>query len=443
MDVLRTIKYMSRNGLLPAYYAVRERLAARKKEPYVFEACADAELARQREACKNLPSDRRVLVSIVVPAYETLPAYMEALLASVEAQTYPYYELVIADASASDVVAQTVSSYLEGAETTAEMNEAVEVRRMFREKVQYHRLAENKGISENSNAALALTKGEYVALLDHDDLITPDALFALVQKAQETGADLVYSDEDKCDETGGNYRTPHHKLDFNLDMFLTNNYICHFTMIRGSLVRELGFRPAYDGAQDYDLFLRVLLASGADKMSHVKRILYHWRCHSGSTAENPSSKEYAYEAGRKALESYYEAKRIPVMVKHGKHNGFYDTIYTEKDLFALRPEVGAVGGPLLKKNKVVGGAMLADGTVLYEGLHKHYSGYMNHADLAQDVEALDLRNIRVREELKGLAGQLIAENPQLTSDGKALSLAFSKAAREKGYLLVYQPKMRL
>ena len=121
---------------------------------------------------------------------------------------------------------------------------------------------------------------------------------------------------------------------------------------------------------------------------------------------------------------------------------FYDTIYVNKDMFIQRREIGAVGGPLIKKNKIVGGAMNADGTCLYEGLNKNYSGYMNRADLCMDVEALDLRNIRVRDELTGISREILKEKPELISDIKGLSLEFSKRVRQKGYILMYNPKMR-
>ena len=478
MDVLKTMKYMARNGVLSAYYAARERLEARK-HPYTFEPECEEVLAKQRKLYlgkdanlgganpgngnlqnRNLKNENRMdgkhypLVSILVPAYETPKQYLQALLDSVCNQTYPFWELLIADASSSDAVRDAVSEYQEKRkQKTGKMdpNETNTVNQNPGEQdqenapageIRYVRLASNEGISGNTNQGLDFTKGEYVALLDHDDLIEPDALHALVQKALETDADLVYSDEDKCDENGGGYNSPHYKEDFNLDMFLTNNYICHFTMIRAGVIKKLRFRPEYDGAQDYDLFLRVLALCGRDKMAHVPKILYHWRCHEGSTAMNPSSKDYAYEAGKEALSDYYRQKGLKVLVKHGKHLGFYDTIYMEKDLFVQRPEIGAVGGPLIQGKYICGGAMTQDGTCLYEGLNKHYSGYMNRADLTRDVEALDLRNIRVRKELQTLPGEILKERPELATDVVGLSLEMSKRIRQKGYLLIYNPRMR-
>ncbi|MBQ0041949.1 MAG: glycosyltransferase [Lachnospiraceae bacterium] len=430
-DVIRTIKYMTRNGIMPAYYAAKERLADRKRQ-YDYASVPEDELARQRE----LDKDAQLLVSILVPAYETNPDYMDALLESVLSQTYPCYELIIADASESDVVRDAIEEFKKKLSCSSAKGED------GLNKIVYVHLDENKGISGNTNAGLSFAKGEFVALLDHDDVLTPDALHEMVNAATESGAELIYSDEDKCDETGGNYNTPNFKPDFNADMFLTNNYICHFTMLKSYLIKKLKFREEYDGAQDYDLFLRAYKEVGSDKIAHVAKVLYHWRCHSGSTAANPSSKEYAYEAGRKALESYYKEIGLEVMVKHGKHFGFYDTIYVNKDMFIQRREIGAVGGPLIKKNKIVGGAMNADGTCLYEGLNKNYSGYMNRADLCMDVEALDLRNIRVRDELTGISGEILKEKPELISDIKGLSLEFSKRVRQKGYILMYNPKMR-
>ena len=176
-------------------------------------------------------------------------------------------------------------------------------------RIRYVRTAENKGMSENTNEALQYATGDYVGLLDHDDLLTPDALYEMamtLQNANEQGieAALVYSDEDKCDTEAKIYYEPHVKLGFNWDLLLSNNYICHFLAMKTELIKKLGFRKEYDGAQDFDLVLRATLEKDEkDEILHVEKILYHWRCHDLSTAANPQSKLYAYEAGKRAAES--------------------------------------------------------------------------------------------------------------------------------------------
>ena len=151
-------------------------------------------------------------------------------------------------------------------------------------------LPANGGISGNTNAALQMAEGEFVCLLDHDDLLAPDALYELAAVLRKDPAlDAVYSDEDKVDFEGKQHFQPHFKPDFNLDLLRSNNYICHLFCVRTVLARKTGgFRRAYDGAQDYDFILRCTELAG--KIGHVSRILYHWRCLPASTAANPDSK---------------------------------------------------------------------------------------------------------------------------------------------------------
>ncbi len=219
-------------------------------------------------------------------------------------------------------------------------------------------------------------------------------------------------------------------------------------MIRSDIIKELKLRPEYDGAQDYDLFLRVVLLimrmrlSGdsqdklLDKIRHVPKILYHWRCHEGSTADNPSSKRYAYEAGKRAVQSWYDRMGIDVHVRHGKHLGFYRVRYG-RDIFKKRSDIAVIGGKLVKWGKVTGGAMDADGNVIYGDMPSRFNGYMNRASLTQDVTALDIRCMAVRPELDRLYTEALI-NSLVDGEVKA-SLIFSEEVRKRGYFLLYDP----
>lgn len=203
--------------------------------------------------------------------------------------------------------------------------------------------------------------GDYAALLDHDDTLTPDALYEMaaeIERQEKDGIELqmLYSDEDKCDSSGTQFFEVNKKKEFNLDLILSNNYICHFLVMKRQLMQELGFRSVCDGAQDYDLVLRAVSGMmGKDKrrntiqelpIAHVPGVLYHWRCHQASTAENPDSKQYAYDAGKRALQDFLRSREWKGTVQSLKHLGFY-RIEFQPDLMTNRPDVAVIGGKLV------------------------------------------------------------------------------------------------
>ena len=154
------------------------------------------------------------------------------------------------------------------------------------DRIRYENLPENLGIAENTNAAFAMARGDYIGLLDHDDLLAPDALYEIACRILEERADVIYTDEDKVTAEGGEHYQPHLKPDFNLDLLRSNNYICHFLVVKRDLVRKAGgFRREFDGAQDYDFVFRCV--EQAEKISHVPRILYHWRNPQGIHCRQP------------------------------------------------------------------------------------------------------------------------------------------------------------
>ena len=255
----------------------------------------------------------------------------------------------------------------------------------------------------------------------------------------------MYSDEDKCDSEGKQYFDPHFKMDFNLDLLLTNNYICHFLVMKRELLQLLGFRSAYDGAQDYDLVLRALSYllkenPGAEtQICHLPRVLYHWRCHKASTAANPRSKSYAYEAGKRALEDFLKEQGWKGRVSHMPHKGFYRIEY-ENGVFAQRPDVAAMGGRLVRKGKLVATAFDAGENPLYQGLPAHYSGYMHRAVLAQDVECLDSRYWKINPNFLVRIETFLQEAVSIAGEDKVrLDQEVCRRLLEEGYRLYWNP----
>ncbi|WP_143321847.1 glycosyltransferase [Clostridium sp. HBUAS56010] len=255
-------------------------------------------------------------MSVVIPAYKTPERFLSAMLDSLLAQTYGNWEVCIADGSPKgESVERVLKRYA-----------------LKDERVRYVILGENKGISGNTNAAIEMATGDFIVLADHDDTMAPDALFECVKAIQsDAEIDVVYTDEDKLDIDGGELFEPHFKPDFNPDLLNSVNYICHLFVVSHELLLEVGgFREEYDGAQDYDFILRC--TEKARKICHVPKALYHWRCHQNSTASNPESKLYAFEAGAKAVKAHF--KRIGVnaiSVEKGIDYGIYHTTFGIND----------------------------------------------------------------------------------------------------------------
>ena len=246
------------------------------------------------------------LVSIATPVYNTDPQWLRKCIESVRNQLYPNWELCLADDASTEP----------------------HVRRMLREfqerdaRIRVVSLAENEGIAGASNAALAMASGDFVGLLDHDDELTPDALYevaALLQSHRD--ADVIYTDEDKM-EPDGTRTQPFFKPDWSPEYLLSCMYTCHFTVYRKALLDRVGgFRKGFDGSQDYDLMLRVTENTG--KIFHVPKVLYHWRRVNGSAADTRAAKPYAFEAGRRALSDHIQRRSKQAEPLDGKLFGFY------------------------------------------------------------------------------------------------------------------------
>lgn len=228
-------------------------------------------------------------VSILLPVYNSDPGYLAACLDSVLAQRYPHWQLCIADDASQDEAVKALLDRYAAADTRIVVT--------YRE--------QNGNICAASNTALESAVGEFVALLDHDDCLSPDALLEVVHALQTAPqAKLIYSDEDKLNSFGERYE-PHYKPDWNPDLLLAQNYISHLTVLNAQLVRTVGgFREGYEGSQDHDLLLRTTAALAPEHIVHIPKVLYHWRAIEGSTALSHQHKSYSQDNGLKAVNDY-------------------------------------------------------------------------------------------------------------------------------------------
>ena len=248
------------------------------------------ELKAQRAA--DLPGPT---VSIVVPVFNTPAKFFKEMLQSVQKQTYRRWQLVLVDASD-----ETHPAASELARTAAKQDSRV-----------LYRKIQNGGIAANTTAGFALAAGEYLTLLDHDDVLYPNALFECVQTIQNTGADFVYSDEIVLSENLKALGGYHFKPDFAPDYLRGCNYITHLAVFSRSLLEEAGAAeyPEFDGAQDHELILR--LTEKARRIEHIKKVLYIWRGHAGSTAAGMEAKPYALAAGERAINAQLKRLGLP------------------------------------------------------------------------------------------------------------------------------------
>lgn len=326
--IKKGLLYLKRYGLKEFLIRLGERME-REEVPYAswYENHKITKKQAQMQREDVLLWENRPLFSICVPLYRTPEPCLRRLIESVQAQTYDNWELCLADGTDGDLVERLVEEY-----SAAD------------ERIYYHHLTENLGIAENTNAAFSLAKGEWIGLLDHDDCLAEDALYEVLAAAGEgparaslvrnyenywmyhEKAEAVYTDEDKIDEEEKEHFQPHFKPDFNVDLLRSNNYITHFFAVKREIVERVGgFSKDYEGAQDYDFIFRC--TSEANRVAHVPRILYHWRISQGSTADNPASKEYAFEAGKRAIEAHLDRMGEKAKVSQRMDLGFYRVHY--------------------------------------------------------------------------------------------------------------------
>jgi GT2 family glycosyltransferase len=268
------------------------RLWRRRNEP------SPAQLKKMAQTAKKLAY--RPVISIVVPVYKTPEKVLREAIESVRNQIYGQWELCLADdGSECPELASLLKEY---AEKDA--------------RIRFVQLPQGGGISSATNAATSLARGEFIAFLDHDDTLSPEALYRVVEVLQKhPDADLIYSDEDKLGATGERY-DPFFKPDWSPDLLLSMNYVCHFLIVRRELFEAVGrLRSDFDGSQDYDLILRV--TERTSRIHHIPRVLYHWRSSEGSTAQSPDAKPTAHIAARRAIGDYLDRNKIRATVEPG------------------------------------------------------------------------------------------------------------------------------
>ena len=252
-------------------------------------------------------------ISIVVPLYNTPLDFLDEMLDSVVNQTYKNWELCCVDAGKDEAVGQHVQA-----------------RAKADARIRYQKLEKNELIPGNTNKGFEMATGEYIALLDHDDILHPCALWYVAQAIAEQGADFVYTDEVTFEGDIDHLTVYHFKPDYMLDNLRSNNYICHLSVFSAALLAKVGGdeRAEFNGSQDYDLYLR--LTEQAEKIVHIPHLLYYWRSSPASVASNISAKTYCLEAAMKALRAHYDRMGVPVDAVTMVPNtpGFYKTDYT-------------------------------------------------------------------------------------------------------------------
>lgn len=246
---------------------------------------------------KKYKFDYNPKISIVVPLFQTREYFLKEIIKCLKKQTYSNWELCLADGTPEPI--EWIQKYLKD------------------KRVKYYAIGENKGISENTNEAIKLATGDYIGFLDHDDVLTNWALFEMVKAINEhPEAEFFYSDEDRIEGEFHKRKNMFFKPDFSKYTLRSANYICHFSVLKKEMFEQIGgLHSEYDGSQDFDMVLRI--SERTDKIVHIPKILYHWREHEQSTAQNSEAKPYAYEVAKKVIRDHFKRSGIEVKIQDG------------------------------------------------------------------------------------------------------------------------------
>lgn len=285
-----------------------------------FDTLTDVDRLQIREHAAKLAY--RPLISVVMPTYNSPEEWLRKAIESVRAQLYEHWELCIADDASPDAHVRRILEEYAARDSR--------IRFVIREK--------NGHIAEASNSAIEMVRGEFIALLDHDDELSEHALYYVAERLNRNrDLDLIYSDEDKMTSYGMRFN-PYFKPDWNPALLWSQNYICHLGVYRTELVRKIGgFRAGTDGAQDWDLCLRVADATSEERIAHIPQVLYHWRVIEGSTAQSTSFKPYVKEAQIKAVSDHLQRRGV-----EGAHVSFLEDIAQLRVVFPLPKELPLV-----------------------------------------------------------------------------------------------------
>lgn len=291
--VAHQVRVKLTRSLLPG--VMGEEHARRAAEEEAYQGWIRRQVPSAEEAARQAGASFTHRLTFLIPTYNTRPELLAALVDSLLAQTCPLWE----------------ACFYDGASPREDTRRELMRQAARDERIRVALGDENLSISGNTNRALAMARTDYVALCDHDDLLTPDAVYHVLAAA-ETGADMIYSDEDKCNEDGTRFFDPHLKADFAPDALRAGNYICHLMALRTELMRSLGgLRSAYDGSQDHDLALRA--SEKAERIVHIPRILYHWRML--NTSFSHQGAERCARAATAAVEDQLRRLQLPATVR--------------------------------------------------------------------------------------------------------------------------------
>lgn len=454
MLLKKIVNYGKNKGFKALYVKALERFKYKiEADRYMRENAVDDETLSMQRLEKY---EKPVKISICVPVYNTDKKMLEDMLKSVLNQTYSDWELCIADGSTANY------GYVESM-----------IRGINDNRIIYKKLDINRGISENSNIACSLANGDYIALLDHDDILSPDALYE-VRKAIDTGADYIYSDEASFSKTVSNVDIIHFKPDFSIFNLRGNNYICHLSVFKRELFEKAGgFRAGFDGSQDHDLILR--LCEISENIYHIPKVLYFWRVHSGSVASDISVKPYCVTTGVKAVESHLHRMNISGSVTPAAYNAsVYRVKYnclikpaiinnienikgvTNEYIIVAKPDlnftsgaineicqilqldnVGLVGGMVVHKGKIEYATLSQkEGNIYseYKGMSVISDGYMKRLKYAQRADYLPCQFFGIR---KSVLENMMYFEDNLWDDDKVIDMC--RRMKKYNYDIVFNP----
>lgn len=457
MIIKKIVDYGRDKGIKALTLKIKERVQyKRETDRYIRENPIDTEKLKLQRIEKF---SKRVKISICVPVYNTEKKMLEDMLKSVLNQTYKDWELCIADGSTSNY------GYIESI-----------IRGINDSRIKYEKLKINMGISENSNAACVLATGEYIALLDHDDVLSPDALYE-VRLAIDKGADYIYSDEASFVKNINKPEIIHFKPEYSIFNLRGNNFICHLSVFKKSLFEQAGgFRKGFDGSQDHDLILR--LCESAQNIYHIPKVLYYWRKHRNSVADDISAKPYCITAGIKAVKSHLNRMKISGSVTTAVDNApYYRVKYnclvkpaiinnienikgvTNEYIIVAKPDlkfqagavneicqilqlenVGMVGGMVIKNGKIQYATLSEKNGKIYseyEGIPEISDGYMKRLKYAQGAEYLPCQFFGIR---KSVLENMMYFEDNLWEDDKVIDMC--RRMRKYGYEIVFNPWAR-
>lgn len=397
------LKTWKSKGFKAAMRKVRERKMARNASKYIEGFNPSAE---ELDAQRSTVFERDIKFSILVPLYNTPESFLCEMIDSVIAQTYPNWELCLADGSDDkhDNVEKTVMKYASSDS-----------------RILYKKLEKNLGISENTNACIDMSTGNFIALFDHDDILHPCALYHMMKAICEQNADYVYTDELTFESPNLNkILTVHCKPDFAIDNLRANNYICHFSAFSRELLDKAGrFRSEFDGSQDHDIILR--LTENATKVVHIPKILYFWRSHPASVAGDINSKTYAFEAGRKAVSESVRRAGYDATVESSK---VFPTIYKINYILKETPKVSII---IENRNSLKSISTCVNAIT-------SMTSYENYEIIIADVNSTDSTVLSYYKELEGSGKARVCP---LDGYGNAFSAINKAVGYANGELLVF------